>query len=125
MIDVVFLLIIFFLVSSHLAKQETQLPLPLPEAESGLPSKEEEIARVTLSVLSTGEIRLGGRALPLEEIRQRLAHELREQDGRLQVRIRGDREVPYHFVESIMLICAKSGIWNVQVSVVRPGESAP
>ena len=29
MIDVVFLLIIFFLVSSHLAKQEVQMPLPL------------------------------------------------------------------------------------------------
>ena len=35
MIDVVFQLIIFFLLSSHLAKQETQLPLPLPEAISG------------------------------------------------------------------------------------------
>ena len=35
LIDVVFLLIIFFLVSSHLAKQEGQLELPLPEAESG------------------------------------------------------------------------------------------
>ena len=35
MIDVVFLLIIFFLVSSHLARQESQLPLPLPDAVSG------------------------------------------------------------------------------------------
>jgi len=35
MIDVVFLLIIFFLVSSHLAQQETQLELDLPEATSG------------------------------------------------------------------------------------------
>ncbi|MBT6848587.1 MAG: biopolymer transporter ExbD, partial [Planctomycetaceae bacterium] len=35
MIDVVFLLIIFFLVSSHLARQETQLELDLPEASSG------------------------------------------------------------------------------------------
>ena len=35
MIDVVFQLIIFFLLSSHLAKQETQFALPLPAAESG------------------------------------------------------------------------------------------
>ena len=35
MIDVVFLLIIFFLVSSHLAKQEVHLELPLPAADSG------------------------------------------------------------------------------------------
>ena len=35
MIDVVFLLIIFFLVSSHLAKQESQMEIDLPNTESG------------------------------------------------------------------------------------------
>ena len=48
LIDVVFLLIIFFLVSSHLARQETQVELDLPTASSG----EEEVysnrPRVTL-----------------------------------------------------------------------------
>ena len=34
MIDIVFLLIIFFIVSSHLARQETQLELALPAASS-------------------------------------------------------------------------------------------
>lgn len=56
MIDVVFLLIVFFLVSSHLAKQESRLPLPLPDAESGLPSAERQTARVTVNVLSDGRI---------------------------------------------------------------------
>ena len=37
MIDVVFLLIIFFLVSSHLARQESRVPLELPDALSHLP----------------------------------------------------------------------------------------
>ena len=35
MIDVVFLLIIFFLVSSHLQKQEAHAELDLPTAETG------------------------------------------------------------------------------------------
>ena len=35
MIDVTFLLIIFFLVSSHLAQQELQVDLELPAAASG------------------------------------------------------------------------------------------
>ena len=34
MIDVVFQLIIFFLLSSHLAKQEKEVPLPLPVSSS-------------------------------------------------------------------------------------------
>ena len=35
MIDVVFQLLIFFLVSNHIAKQEAQMPIPLPVADSG------------------------------------------------------------------------------------------
>ncbi len=123
MIDVVFLLIIFFLVSSHLAKQESQIPLSLPRAETGQELQDEATDRVTINVLADGEIQLGGRRLPLDELRRRLAYELHEQDGRLQVRIRSDRNVPYQYVEPIMLICAKAGIWNVQISVVRQQES--
>ena len=123
MIDVVFLLIIFFLVSSHLAKQESQIPLLLPQAETGQKLQDEATARVTVNILADGKIQLGGRSLPLDELRRRLEYELHEQDGQLQVRIRSDRNVPYQFVEPIMLICAKAGIWNVQISVVRHQES--
>ena len=124
MIDVVFLLIIFFLVSSHLAQRESQLPLPLPQAESGKSLPEDPIPRVTLNVLSHGEVMLGGQSLPLDDLRRRLIHEFQERSGRLQVRIRGDRSVPYHFVEPILMMCTKVGIWNVQISVVRPMESS-
>ena len=52
MIDVVFLLIIFFLVSSHLARQEVQLDLDLPPATSGhAPEEDESVRRVVVNVL--------------------------------------------------------------------------
>ncbi len=44
MIDVVFLLIIFFLVSSHLARQENRLPLDLPVASTYGPDRSGECA---------------------------------------------------------------------------------
>ena len=61
MIDVVFLLIIFFLVSSHLAKQEVQMQLPLPTAESGNQRVEDDVPRLTVNVLSDGTLMLSGR----------------------------------------------------------------
>jgi len=38
MIDIVFLLIIFFLVSSHMASRETAQPIDLPSASTAPPS---------------------------------------------------------------------------------------
>jgi biopolymer transport protein ExbD len=38
------------------------------------------------------------------------------------VRIRGDRTVAYRHVESILLACARAGIWNVAFAVYRPED---
>ena len=70
MIDVVFLLIIFFLVSSHLARQEVQLDLDLPRAASGLRTPQDEARRIVVNVLPKPQqerrIMVGGRLLEQE-----------------------------------------------------------
>jgi biopolymer transport protein ExbD len=119
MIDVVFLLIIFFLVSSHLARQETQMQLPLPAADSGEQSPEDERPRLTINVLGDGSLVLAGHTVQPDELQQRLRERITKSGQDLEVRIRGDREAPYGSVEPIMLACARSGIWNVTYAVYR------
>ena len=118
MIDVVFLLIIFFLVSSHLAKQEAQMELPLPEAASGSPPLD-QAKRVTLNVLRDGELILAGHRVGPDELVAKLAGALQRNAGDLEVRIRGDRGVSYRHVEPVMLACAEAGIWNVTFGVFQ------
>jgi biopolymer transport protein ExbD len=122
MIDVVFLLIIFFLVSSHLAKQESQMELPLPVAVSGDLPTPTQVRRLTLNVLGTGEMRLSGRRIVSTELQSRLA-EARERSGEIEVRIRGDRGVAYRHIEPLMLACARAGIWNVTFGVHGPEDA--
>ncbi len=122
MIDVVFLLIIFFLVSSHLAKQEAQMQLPLPVAESGSLDAETESRRVTINVLDDGRLLLAGRAVRPTELVERLRDRIVNEGSDLEVRIRSDRTVEYRYVEPIMLACARSGIWNVTFAVYRPED---
>ncbi|MBC8353032.1 MAG: biopolymer transporter ExbD [Planctomycetes bacterium] len=118
MIDVVFLLIIFFLVSSHLAKQEAQMDLPLPVADSGEESND-ELTRLTLNVTEDGSMLLAGRRLDRDELKQRL-NDARDEHGKdVEIRIRGDRNVPYSAVSPIMLSCARTGIWKVTFGVYR------
>ena len=119
MIDVVFLLIIFFLVSSHLAQQESQYQLDLPLAMSGTVPVPSETRSVTINVLSDGRVIVGGQAVDAAQLESRLRHEADRIGRDLEVRIRTDRRVPYPTVEPVMLACAKAGVWNVKFAVYR------
>lgn len=119
MIDVVFLLIIFFLVSSHLAKQEAQLELPLPEAATGEEPVEAGTPRLTVNLLADGSLTLAGRRVELAELPQRIAERRAREGEDLEVRIRSDRNVPYAAVEPVMLACVRSGVWNVTFAVYQ------
>jgi biopolymer transport protein ExbD len=122
MIDVVFLLIIFFLVSSHLAKQEAQMELPLPVAESGATPDDVRTQRITVNVLRDGSLLLAGRTIHRDALAERLAQAAADRGQDLEVRIRSDRNVAYRHVEPILLACARSGVWNVTFAVYRPED---
>src|SRR5215510_12554998 len=68
MIDVVFQLIIFFLLSSHLAKQEKQLPLALPTAKSGIVEAADARPRLTVNVLADGTLLVASRPIQPDEL---------------------------------------------------------
>jgi len=135
MIDVVFQLIIFFLLSSHLAQQEVQLELNLPRAASGQSPDKEEIRRVVINVLPEQQagkrIVVGGRFVDAEELAQLIDYEARRAPraprrgtqgvpgGQLEVRFRCDRKVPYRLVQPLLIACARSGVWKVTFAVVE------
>lgn len=124
MIDVVFQLIIFFLVSSHLAKQEVQLKLPLPEALSGHDETNPNAPRLTVNVLGDGSLLLAGRIVASDELRERLRERLKELGPDVEVRIRSHRDVAYENVEPLLVACAKAGVWNVTFAVYEDKSSA-
>ena len=120
MIDVVFLLIIFFLVSSHLAKQESQVELKLPVAESGDEDTRQDIPRVTVNVKPDGSIWVQGRSVAKNELTPLFKAALAvDKNQSIEVRIRGSRLASWSSVEPIMLACTTAGIWNVTYAVYR------
>ncbi len=118
MIDIVFQLIIFFLVASHLARQETQVQLALPSAATGRRPAEEDVRRVVVNVLPEGRIQLGGQVVGPDRAAEIIAYESARADRDVEVRIRTDRRVPYRLVEPIMIACAKAGVWKVTFAVI-------
>jgi biopolymer transport protein ExbD len=123
MIDVVFQLIIFFLLSGHLARQEVHLELPLPTAGSAESPVQENKARLTVNVRGDGGLLLGSRPVTSEELQLRLAQERAKIGADLEVRIRSDRAAPYQHIEPVLLAAARAGLWNVTFSVYRKEEA--
>ncbi len=116
MIDVVFLLIIFFLVSSHLAKQETRLPLELPFAGSHV-SDEPGAGMLTIHATADGTIWIHSDEVESTQIDPYLRLHRAEHGDASSVRLRMDRRTRYDAVEPILRAAANAGISQVTFAV--------
>jgi biopolymer transport protein ExbD len=119
MIDITFLLVIFFLVASHWSRQEVDIELNLPTAQSGREPVDDQTPRVTINVLADGTTTLAGKTVGADELASRLRVENVKHAGRLEVRLRADRDTPFAQVEPILKTCADAGIANANFSVTR------
>ncbi|MEN6494910.1 MAG: biopolymer transporter ExbD [Thermoguttaceae bacterium] len=124
MIDCVFQLIIFFLLASHLAQQETQLEVDLPKATSGQRTEEDDnVRRVVVNVLpeeaAESRIMVSGKRMSTAELTRLIGYETQKANRHLEVRIRSYRKIPFGQIEPILLACARAGVWRVTFAVVE------
>ena len=117
MIDVVFLLLIFFMVATTFLDPEREIGIELPEAESGT-TLEEAPEELIINVLRDGSLVLAG-----EEItRAQLLDSLRssaQRDATTPVTIRGDRMVHHEAIVGVMDACGVAGLSNLSVGTME------
>ncbi len=115
MIDVLFLLIIFFVVGTKFIEAERQIELKLPQvapnqALSAAPEKK------VVNVYRDGQITLDSQAVSLEELKTKLsaAH---GQYRALGVLVRGDGATAFERVANVLSVCKQAGISDLAISV--------
>jgi biopolymer transport protein ExbD len=105
MIDMVFLLLIFFVVAS--AVVDKKVPVDVPEAHyAKVP--EDETGRFMISVDKEGAMYVGHDVVTIEELKERLTPEL-EFNPKVRIQIRSDRLTRHKVTEEIMTACADVG----------------
>ncbi len=116
MIDVVFLLIIFFLVSSHMAKQENNVQLDLPNALSGM---DDLVERDTLvvNILPSGTWRVAGIDVEEAALVAALRRGQMAAPAPLRLKIRTDKTAAYQHIEPVLRIASDLGIGDIVFSV--------
>jgi biopolymer transport protein ExbD len=104
MVDVVLLLLIFFLLTSNLAARQNSLPLDLPRASTTV----QETPNLPLvSVTTAGKIYLNGKATTLAALGGQLKPLIATSGG--LVGLRADRSGRYGAVVQVMDIIKKAG----------------
>lgn len=111
MIDMVFLLLVFFMSVSTLVQAGRTVEVELPESEeSEVP---EDLAdRGTITVDAGGRIYVGPDAVTLVELRQHLRRGL-SVNPRLRVHVRADRGAEYGAIKEALRACAEAGAHDV------------
>lgn len=118
LIDIVFLLIIFFLVSSQWVQQESAIELSLPTARSAELNEPDASRKEVISIVSPEEMYLRNRPITLAEIQEYLRTKREQGKQDLEVVIRTNREVPSKTIKQVLFACAKSGVWNITYATV-------
>lgn len=124
LIDVVFLLLIFFMVSTTF-ERESVLKVDLPEA-SAVAEREELPDSLELIIDAQGRMYLNDqRLIDSEERTIRAAIEQVAGDNRdLPLILRADRDTPHHFVVTAMDVAAQLGFLNLSIATDRQNGSA-
>lgn len=115
MIDVVFLLVIFFMVATRFTEAERNIELELPQVpaagEAAAPIKPRVIA-----VTNEGQTLLDGEPVAIEELTSRLADEVRRSPD-VQVVINGDARTPFQAVAAALAACREARVEDLGITV--------
>ncbi len=115
MIDVVFLLIIFFMVGTKFTDMERNIALQVPQVSDGgalAPAPEKRV----INVYRDGRISLDRQFVTLEQLTAELAA-ARAEYADLGVIVRGDAEGPFQHVASALNACRQAGVSDMGISV--------
>lgn len=106
LIDVVFLLLIFFMIASTFAKVITKLDIQLPKSRAVVPQEKEE---TIIEIAVDGRLALNGKDVTIEELDEQLA-DIGNKNPDQVVVIKADQDVIYGRVIRVMGICKDNNL---------------
>ena len=117
MLDVIFLLLCFFVTASVFSQWESEISISLPSASTAetpgrLPGE------VILNVANDGSVTVNARRLTLADLGSRLRKVAEFYPGQPVV-IRADRETSYDSLVKVLDTCREAGVWNFSLATVE------
>ena len=111
LVDVVLVLLLFFMVSTTYTSEEKELGVDLPTAQSGTAAGGTP-QQLVINVFRDGRVALGGQSVDATELGRALASAA-GRDRATQVTIRGDRLASHERIVAVMDACGVAGLSNL------------
>jgi biopolymer transport protein ExbD len=73
---------------------------------------------LVISIAADGFLFVGNQPTTLDDLKARLLRERESSALPLEVRVRADRNLSWHRVEPILLLCAEAGIGDLSFSIL-------
>ena len=121
LVDIVFLLLIFFLVATNFARRELDHAILLPRSEAG--TEDSRLPeRLIINIRERGDMIVNGRSVDDDDELRRIATEFVAARPGSPAVIRADARSPYQSVMRVFGICRASGVARIDLPVLDPGE---
>ena len=120
MLDIVFNLIIFFMVGTRFVDAEKRVDVKVPQVKHGENLTAVPDKRV-VNVYKGGQIALDSRDITLDQLVAQLGSD-RRQNPEMAITIRGDGESVFQHVAAVLVACNSAGIKNIGISVRSDGK---
>ena len=117
LIDIVFILLIFFAVSSSLVSQNKSIPINLPNASSGDTSTS-DIKNIIISIKENNDIYIDQLKTPKSELQSALAQIL-SNNPNIVVKLNAAKSLPYQTIISTLDIIRLSGCTNIGLQIEK------
>lgn len=111
MVDILLVLLVFFIVTWNFALTENELDVKVPTATAA--KEQQPLANQTvLNVRKNGTVVMNRKELTLDELYKKLS-QLSQLYPDYAIIIRGDKQLPFEDLMAVMDICRQANIWNV------------
>lgn len=125
LIDILAILLIFFIVTTTFRKTQPQLQINLPDSKTADLAPAEQTEPLLLQVKGEEEMMLDGEAIKLEELSTKLKI-AREKFPNRPIAMQADREAPFGVVVKVLDALKEAGIQNIPAfTQPREEEAAP
>ena len=112
LIDILAILLIFFIVTTTFQKNQPQLQINLPESKSAEQAPAEKSEPVVLRIKSAEQVTLDEKPVPLDRLAEALKTLRAEAPGR-PIAMQADREAPFGVVVKALDALKDAGVKNI------------
>ena len=120
LIDMVFLLLIFFLVATTFHREEREIQIALPAAMAAEPITT-VLRDLIVNVGESGDIIVGGQTVTPEAFGDMVAGAVKR-NAEQKVTVRGDRRTAYDNVARVLDLCKSAGVREPFLDTVPAGS---